>query len=99
MPFRSRPARAAALLAIGLLAAGCSRTLDMDQVESQLKDQVEADLDTTGLTVTCPDDVKVEAGSTFTCEATDGSGATMVITVTQKDDQGRVLWNVSGAST
>ncbi len=99
MPFRSRPARACALLAIGLLATGCSRTLDTDQVEFQLKGQVETDLDTSGLTVTCPDDVKVEAGSTFTCEATDGSGATMVITVTQKNDQGDVRWNVSGAST
>ena len=41
MPSRSRPARAAALLAIGLLAAACSRTLDMNQVESELKGQVE----------------------------------------------------------
>jgi Domain of unknown function (DUF4333) len=99
VPFRSRIVRAAALLAIGLLAAACSRPLDVDQLESELKDQVERDLGTTGLTVTCPDDVKAEAGSTFTCEASDASGATMVITVTQKDDQGHVTWKVTGAST
>lgn len=99
MPSRSRPARAAALLAIGLLAAACSRTLDMDQVESDLKTQAEQEFGTTGLTVTCPDDVQVEAGATFTCEASDASGATMVLTVTQKDDQGNVRWSVTGAST
>lgn len=71
----------------------------MDQVESQLKQQVETDLDTSGLTVTCPDDVKVETGTSFTCEASDPSGATMVVTVTQENDQGRVRWSVTGAST
>ena len=99
MPSRSRPARAAALLAIGVLAAACSRTLDMNQVESELKRQVERDLGTQGLTVTCPDDVKVEAGTSFTCEASDASGATMVLTVTQENDQGKVRWSVTGAST
>lgn len=99
MPSRSRPARAAALIAIGLLAAACSRTLDMDQVEIDLKAQAEKEFGTSGLTVTCPDDVKVEAGATFTCEASDPSGATMVLTVTQKDDQGNVRWSVTGAST
>ncbi len=99
MPSRSRPARAAALLAIGVLAAACSRTLDMNQVEAELKRQVERDLGTNGLTVTCPDDVKVEAGTSFTCEASDASGATMVLTVTQENDQGKVRWSVTGAST
>ncbi|MGZ8636019.1 MAG: DUF4333 domain-containing protein [Actinomycetota bacterium] len=99
MPSRSRPARAAALLAIGVLAAACSRTLDMNQVESELKDQAEKEFGTSGLTVTCPDDVKVEAGTSFTCEASDASGATMVLTVTQENDQGKVRWSVTGAST
>ena len=49
--------------------------------------------------MTCPDDVKVEAGTSFTCEASDASGATMVLTVTQKNDQGNVRWSVTGAST
>jgi hypothetical protein len=96
VPSRSR---AAIALALAALAAACSRPLDIDGLESQLKEQVETELDTTGLTVTCPDDVKAEAGSTFTCEASDPSGATMVITVTQKDDQGNVTWKVTGAAT
>jgi len=99
VPFRSCLARAASLAAVIVLAAACSRPLDVDQLESELKDQVEEEFGTTGLTVTCPDDVKAEAGSTFTCEASDASGATMVLTVTQKDDQGNVRWNVTGAST
>lgn len=99
MPFRSRLARAASLAAVIVLAAACSRPLDIDGLESELKVQVEQELATEGLTVTCPDDVKAEAGSTFTCEASDASDATMVITVTQKDDQGNVTWMVTGAST
>jgi len=99
VPSRSRLARAAGLAAIAVLAAACSRPLDIDQLESELKEQVEQEFATTGLTVTCPDDVKAEAGSTFTCEASDASGATMVVTVSQKDDQGNVRWNVTGAST
>jgi hypothetical protein len=98
VPLRTRPTRALALVTIALFAA-CSRPLDVTGLESQLKRQVEDDLGTTGLTVTCPDNVKAEAGSTFTCEASDASGATMVITVTQTDDQGNVTWKVTGAST
>lgn len=99
MSSRTRLTRAISLAAIALLAAACSRPLDIDGLESQLEAQVEQELATEGLTVTCPDDVKAEAGSTFTCEASEASGATMVITVTQKDDQGNVTWKVTGAST
>jgi hypothetical protein len=96
---RTRLTRVIFLAAIVVLVAACSRPLDIDGLESELKDQVEEEFGTTGLTVTCPDDVKAEAGSTFTCEASDASGATMVLTVTQRDDQGNVRWNVTGAST
>ena len=99
MPSRSRSTRVAALIALGLLAAACSRTLDMTQVESDLKAQAEEEFGTSGLTVTCPNDVKVEAGTSFTCEASDASGATMVHTVFQKNDHGDVRWSVTGAST
>ena len=101
MPSRMRSALVAALIALGLLGAACSRTLDMSQVESELKRQVERDLGTVGLTVTCPNDVKVEAGTSFTCEASDASGATMELTVTQDNRRGRVVavWDITGAST
>lgn len=98
MPLRTRATRALALIALALLAA-CSRQLDINGLEPKLARQVEREFGTTGLTVTCPDNVKAEAGSTFTCEASDASGATMVLTVTQKDDQGQVRWSVTGAST
>lgn len=99
MPSRSRPARAALLAAIVVLAAGCSQPLDVAGLESQLQTQLEKEFDTKGLTVTCPDDVKAEAGSTFECQASDATGATVVITVTQTDDQGHVTWKVTNAST
>ena len=99
MPSRSRLARAAGLAAIAVLAAACSRPLDIDGLESQLKTDLEKEFDAKDLTVTCPDDVKAEAGSTFECQASDATGATVVITVTQKNDQGEVTWKVTDAST
>jgi hypothetical protein len=98
VPPRTRITRALALVSIALLAA-CSRPLDVNGLESQLKRKLERDLGTTGLTVTCPDNVKAEAGSTFTCEASDASGATMVLTITQDDDQGHVSYSIADAST
>jgi hypothetical protein len=99
VPFRYRLARAAPLAAISLLAAACSRPLDIDGLESQLKAIYEKEFDATDLTVTCPDGVKAEAGSTFQCQATDATGATVVITVTQIDDQGKVKSEITDAST
>jgi hypothetical protein len=96
---RTRLTRATSLTAIALLAAACSRPLDVEGLQSELKAQLEKEFDTTGLTVTCPDSVKAEAGSTFQCQATDATGATVVITVTQTDDQGHVTWKVTDAST
>ncbi|MEO8476667.1 MAG: DUF4333 domain-containing protein [Actinomycetota bacterium] len=98
---RSRPriGRAATLAALVLVSASCSRPLDTGGLESDLKAQIEDKLGAEDLSVTCPDGVKAEAGSSFTCEASDPTGATMVITVTQNDDQGRVTWTVTGAST
>ena len=48
------------------------------------------------VTVSCPEDVKVEKGATFDCEATEsGSGETAVVTVEQKDDEGNIRWKVA----
>ncbi len=99
MPSRPRIGRVPALVAFALISASCSRPLDTGGLESDLKTQIEDKLGAQALTVSCPDGVKAEAGSSFTCEASDPTGATMVITVTQTDDQGHVTWTVTGAST
>ena len=93
----TRIARAATLVAVILVAVGCTKSLDTSSLESELKTQVENQLNASGLTVSCPDNIKVEAGGTFECTASDPSGQSVTIEVTQKDDQGNVTWKVSGA--
>lgn len=91
---------ATALLAV----AGCSVStggdnLDIDKLEKKIvegvKEQTKIDV-----TVTCPDQVKIEKGNVFQCEAKTSSGTVTPIKVTQTDDEGNVDWEtVSGSST
>ena len=95
---RSSLARVVAVVALAA-AASCTRPLDTSSLQAMLKQQLQAELGTTGLDVTCPTDVKVEAGTTFRCTVTKSGAATLTIDVTQTDDKGHVNWKVSGAST
>jgi hypothetical protein len=90
--------RLAALAFLAVLLGGCSKTLDTGRLEDTLRDQIQTQLDLTGLTVDCPDGVKAEAGETFECTATTGEGGTITIEVTQTDDEGRVTYSLEGAS-
>ena len=83
----TRIARAATLVAVILVAVGCTKSLDTSSLESALKSQVESEFNASGLTISCPDNIKVEAGGTFECTATDQSGQSVTIEVTQKDDR------------
>jgi hypothetical protein len=98
----SRPSRCARIAAVAVLAvaaAGCTKTLDTDGLEGELKSQLEAEMSTTIATVDCPADVEAKAGESFECTAEDEeSGATFTIRVTQSDDQGNVDWEIVGAS-
>ncbi|MGH2538903.1 MAG: DUF4333 domain-containing protein [Actinomycetota bacterium] len=88
----------AAATLLALTAAACTKTLDTDGLEGELKTQVE---DQTGIQITavdCPADVEVETGGTFTCTAEEESGATFTIEVTQSDDRGNVEWQIVDAS-
>ena len=96
---RSKLARAAIVLFVAIVATACSKTLKMGDLESQLGDQLNAKLKTTGITVHCPDSVKAEAGGTFECTGTLTTGDTLTLKVTQTDGSGHVTWVVSGAST
>jgi hypothetical protein len=80
-----------AALTLAVAAAACTPPLDTDGLEANLKEKVAKDTGATITTVECPD-VKAEAGSTFDCTATDDSGATFVVKVTQTDDQGHVVY-------
>ncbi len=93
----TRIARVATVVAVTLIAVGCTKSLDTSNLESTLKGQVESQLKASGLTVSCPDNIKVESGATFECTASDPSGQSLTIEVTQTDDQGHVTWRLSGA--
>ena len=97
----SRRSRSAHLVAIAVLALGtaaCTKTLDTDGLEGELKSQIEGQIDTTITSVDCPADVEAKAGEVFECTAVEGSGATFTIRVTQRDDAGNVDWEVTDAS-
>jgi hypothetical protein len=97
----SRPSRSARIAAVAMLAitvAACSKTLDTDGLEGELKSQLEDELGTTIATVDCPADVEAKAGESFECTAEDGESATFTILVTQSDDEGNVDWEIIDAS-
>jgi hypothetical protein len=98
-----RPHRAVSLLAVlavPALAAGCSvgKKLQTDKLETQLGQQVKNQTGQSVTKVTCPTDVDVKSGATFTCDYTLTSGKKGVITVTQIDDKGHVRWSAGKAS-
>jgi hypothetical protein len=96
---RSRFVRSVGVAALVLAAAACAKTLDTTELEGSLKDQLETQLDVTGLSVECPDDIEAEAGATFVCTATGTDGSTATIEVTQSDDEGNLTWEIVDAGT
>ena len=94
---RVRLASGIALIAVAITAAGCTKTLD----KQGLEDQIASALQSNGpaLTVRCPDGVKAQAGAVFECTASDPSGSSIAITVTQTDDKGNVTWTFSNPGT
>jgi Domain of unknown function (DUF4333) len=92
---RSRLASVLVVVCIAAAATGCSKTLDIDGLETNLGSQIDSQLGTTGTSVSCPDDdVKAEAGATFECTATLSTGATKTVEVKQTDADGHVIWTL-----
>lgn len=87
----------ALIATVGLLAA-CSNSLSQSDVQDKLTQGMSEQLGGE-YTVTCPSDIPVAAGATFTCDATGADGSTGVITVTQDDDQGNLTWEYAAATS
>ncbi len=82
-------------IALALLLGACGgQTLDSASVEEQVLQELQAS-GSPVTAVSCPDDVEVEAGSTFTCEGTTGDGP-WTIEVAQRDDQGTLEFEIVG---
>ena len=91
--------RIAVLLCVGVATVGCSKTLDVAGLETQLGTQLNAQLNTTGITVDCPDDVKAESGGELDCIGTVSTGETFTIHVKQTDGDGHVTWEIVDSTT
>jgi Domain of unknown function (DUF4333) len=96
---RSTIVRTAVLLCVAVAAVACSKTLDIGGLETQLANQMNTQLDTTGITVDCPDDIKAETGGEFDCTGTVPDAGTVTIHVKQTDSDGHVTWEVTDATT
>lgn len=98
---RSRLARSACVAGLAIVASGCSllpKNLDTKGLEPTLASQFDAQLGTSGTTVSCPTGIKVEAGGTFECTATLSDGTVVRLRVTQTNADGMVSWKAVGAS-
>jgi hypothetical protein len=84
------------LAAAPVLAAACSTTLILDDVEleqviaTQFQEQTGVGLQS----VSCPDDTPIEQGNVFQCTAVASDGQSLTIQVTQTDNTGNVNWEV-----
>ncbi len=87
-PFRTAFAGFAAVVALSLV--GCGNTLDSDDLESQLVDQLSADagVDPEDVSVDCPDDIEAEEGREFECTLTAPNDDEVTVEVTLTNDDG-----------
>jgi outer membrane PBP1 activator LpoA protein len=84
------------MIVIAALAlAGCTQVLDDQELESEISSGIEEQTEATGVSVSCPSDVPLEQGNTFTCSATSDQGDIGQVQVTQTDDEGNVNWELN----
>ncbi len=88
-----RGAVAASTVLLGALAlGGCASSLDTAKLQSSIQAKL-GEVDLSASNISCPSSIEVKAGSTFDCTAT-VNGVPAKVTVTQKDDQGNVSFEV-----
>jgi hypothetical protein len=87
-----------------LLLAGCSasvstsNTLDNAKLQDEIKSGIERQIPKADVTsVSCPDDVEIKKGGTFTCTVAASGGSTGTVDVTMTDDEGNVHWTLPKA--
>lgn len=68
------------------------QNLDTEALEAELKTQITAQTGVTIATATCPEDVPIAQGGTFTCTVATEDGTETDVAVTQDDDEGNVSW-------
>jgi hypothetical protein len=83
------------VLALALPIAGGAKasneTFDQARAQSQIAAWIKQKSGST-VTVACPSDPPMTAGTKFTCVATASDGSTIPIDVTIQDDSGDIVW-------
>ena len=79
-----------ALAVAALAVAGCSKTIDTEDLENQLRTQMapQGGAKPEDITVDCPEDQEIEKGRKFSCTLTAPDGSKARIDVTLTDDDG-----------
>jgi dihydroxyacid dehydratase/phosphogluconate dehydratase len=79
---------------LAVLTAACGTTLDDEDLEAQIAEQLEVRFSGSAWTVECPGNVEPEAGATFACAATSDGDQSFDIAVTQENTEGSVTWRI-----
>jgi hypothetical protein len=90
-PIHSRLALAVAAIIAALALAACGgSTIDSDDLEAQLAEQLsaEAGADPAEVSVSCPEDIEAEEGREFDCTLIAPNGDEVRVEVTLTDDEG-----------
>jgi hypothetical protein len=88
-------AMAAPIAGAVLLLSGCSasvevgeRIVDSADAETQIADELEAQVGQRPASIECPDDMVAEEGQEYTCVLTADDGTVLDVALTMTDDEG-----------
>lgn len=92
---RRHLAKIAVFAAVPLLAlAGCSKTVDKNDLEKEVKSALASQADIQDATVTCADDLEAKKGATVKCDLeAEGSKGTATIEVKSVDGSD-IKWEI-----
>jgi hypothetical protein len=83
------------LLVFGLiLLPGCSRTLNMRQVEAAIQQDIEGRGGIPVKSVECPRKMPIAVGEVFQCQGELAPAGEFTVTVEQQDEYGNVAWDI-----
>jgi Domain of unknown function (DUF4333) len=91
----SRPFAAAVLVAALLVSACGEEELSTEPIEKDIQRGLARQTRVRIDSVKCPDEVKPEAGDTFACTAVYAGGEKARVRVTQRSDDGDVVWRLA----
>jgi hypothetical protein len=84
-------------LASAVAMSACSKQLKMDTVKTSIASGLASKLGLEFDAVNCPDTRDIKTGDTFACTAVVKGGGELPVTVTQKDDQGNIVWKLTSS--